>query len=69
MKGNRVHLSLPFVGSPTGSHDKMAFRENCLRKGRVKCITDKGTTALKKTATFMVLAARVLNRGYFLKDE
>lgn len=68
MKENSVHPSLPFVGSPTGPCDKIAFEQSCLRNGRIKSITGKGTAALEKTAAFMVLAAHVLNQGYFLKD-
>lgn len=67
-KENRGHPSPPFVGSTAGPRDKMAFKESCLRNGRIKCITDKGTAALEKTTTFVVLAAHVLNQGYFLKD-
>jgi len=64
-----VHPPLPFAGSPAGPCDKMAFKESCLRKGRIKYVTDKGSAALEKTTTFVVFAAHVLNQGCFLKDE
>lgn len=62
IKVNRTHPPLPFVGSPTGPCDIMAFKENCLRNGRIKLITEFSTAASP-------LAAFVLNQGCFLKDD